>query len=109
MLATLAEAEARAGNRTDARKHFREVLRELGGSESVLPPVLGVRNAWECALAAVALGERDLALDILERTRPRGPWLWSYLIWEGFDPIRRDPRFRRIIDEARPPGAKDPF
>ena len=109
MLATLAEMDARAGNRTDARKHFREALRELGGSESALPPVLGVRNAWESALAAVALGERDLALDILERTQPRGPWLWSYLILEGFDPIRPDPRFQRIIDEARPPGARDPF
>jgi hypothetical protein len=109
MLATLAEMEARQGNRAAARGHFREALRELGGSESALPPVLGVRNAWESALAAVALGERDLALDILERTQPRGPWLWSYLVLEGFDPIRPDPRFQRLIDEARPPGARDPF
>jgi hypothetical protein len=73
-----------------------------------LPTSLGVRDAWEFALAAVALGERDLAINILQRTTPRGGWLWSYLVFEGFDPIRSDPRFRAIIDEARPPGAKDP-
>lgn len=88
--------------------HFRQSLSRLGGSESALPRVFGVRNAWQCAMAAAAVGQRDLAFRILERVRPRGPWLWSYLIWEGFDPIRSDPRLRKIIDEARPPGAKDP-
>ncbi len=59
-------------------------------------------------MAAVRVRRPEVALDILERTRPRGAWLWSYLILEAFDPVRGDPRFRRIIDEARPPGATDP-
>jgi TolB-like protein/tetratricopeptide (TPR) repeat protein len=107
-LAVLAEMEYRASRRDAAIAHFRQAMRELYGSEAALPATIGVRNAFEAALAAVALGKRELAIQILERTRPRGAWLWSYLIWEGFDPIRSDPRFRKIIDEARPPGAKDP-
>ena len=108
-LAVLAEVEARAGSRPSADTLFRQALRALGGSgEGALPAVLDLGNAWPVAHAAVALGNRALALDILERARPRGPSLWGYLILEGFDPIRADPRFQRIVDEARPPGAKDP-
>ena len=109
-LAVLAEVEARAGDRDTALAHFRQALRALGGSGGggVLPAVLDVRNAWPVAHTAIALGNRDLALDILERARPRGPTLWNYLVLEGFDPIRAEPRFKRIVDEARPPGAQDP-
>jgi TolB-like protein len=108
ILAMLANAEAHAGDPTAARKHFDDGLRELSGGTSVLPARIRVRDAYGFALAAVALGHRDVALTIVERAEPRGPWLWSYLIFEGFDPIRAEPRFRRVIDEARPPGAKDP-
>ena len=107
-LATLAETETRAGDHASGVKYFAEALRGLGGSVGALPASLGVRDAWQFALAAVALGERDLAIKMLQRTTPRGPWLWSYLVFEGFDPIRGDPRFRAIMDEARPPGVKDP-
>jgi hypothetical protein len=100
--------ETRAGDHASGVKHFHEALRGLEGSTGALATSLGVRDAWEFALAAVALGERDLAINILQRTTPRGPWLWSYLVFEGFDPIRGDPRFRAIIDEARPLGVKDP-
>ena len=65
-----------------------------------------MRNAYDVALAAVAAGEPEVALAILEQARPRGPWLWSYLILPGFDAIRTDPRFHRIYEESRPPGVK---
>jgi len=106
--ALLAYVEARAGDRSHARADFEQALKAMTGSLTTLPATIGVRDAWELASAATAIGEKKLAIDLLERTRPRGPWLWSYLIFEGFDPLRTDSRFRRIIDEARPPGAVDP-
>jgi TolB-like protein/tetratricopeptide (TPR) repeat protein len=107
-LAALAEMEARAGDRDLARQYLRSALRDIGGSATVVPGVLGIGQTWNLALAAAALGDADLAMTLLERTRPRGPWLWSYLILEGFDPLRADPRFRKLLDETRPPGAQDP-
>jgi eukaryotic-like serine/threonine-protein kinase len=107
-LATLAYVEARAGDRSNAEKHFDEALQLLRPPTRSNAPAYGVRDAWELAMAAVGVGRTDVALDILEHTWPRGPWLWSYLIFEAFDPIRNNPRFRGIIDDARPPGATDP-
>jgi TolB-like protein/Tfp pilus assembly protein PilF len=106
-LAVAAELLARAGDTAAARQRFQDALREAGWADGV-PATIGVRGMYEFALAAIALGERDLALTILEHVRPRGPWLWSYLVWEGFDPIRADPRFQAVYREARPAGAPDP-
>jgi TolB-like protein/tetratricopeptide (TPR) repeat protein len=107
-LATLAYVEGRAGYRSDAERHFDEAFLALRPSESPTAGSYNVRDTWELAMAAVSVGRAEVALDILERTRPRGPWLWSYLVLEAFDPVRETPRFRRIIDQARPPGATDP-
>ena len=107
-LAALAEMEARLGQRDLAGQYLRSALREIGGSDKVLPDVLGIGQTWNLALAAAAIGDADLAVALLERTRPRGAWLWSYLILEGFDGLRANPRFRKLLDDARPPGARDP-
>ncbi|MFN8572356.1 MAG: tetratricopeptide repeat protein [Gemmatimonadaceae bacterium] len=107
-LAMLAELEVRAGQRSSARAHLRDALRAVGATPDRLPTTLGVRNWWQIAGASAMLGERDLALTIVERLRPRGPWLWSYLIFEDFDAVRADPRFRKIFDASRPPRAMDP-
>ena len=45
---------------------------------------------------------RDEALDLLERARPRGAWLWFYFAASDFDVIRNDPRFVRVMKEAHP-------
>ena len=107
-LAALAEMEVRAGDRDLAGQYLRSALQAMGGSPTVVPGVVGIGQSVSPALAAVALGDADLAMTLLERTRPRGPWLWSYLILEGFDPIRGDPRFKKLLDDTRPPHARDP-
>ncbi len=107
-LAALAEMEARVGEKELASQYLHTALQEVGGSATVLPDVLGIGQTWNLALAAAAVGEPDLAIALLERTRPKGPWLWSYLILEGFDGLRGDPRFKKLLDESRPPGAQDP-
>ncbi len=99
-VAALAQVEARTGNAAAARARIEPLLDSLSGTDSVL-----VRDGYELGLSLMALGERDHALAFLERVRPRGPWLWSYLILPGFDPVRADPRFQRIFAESRPPGA----
>jgi hypothetical protein len=79
--------------------------------EPLLEPFAGadtvnVRDGYELALGLVAVGQHDRALDLLERIRPRGPWLWTYLVFPGFDPVRAGARFQRIYQETRPPGAE---
>ncbi len=63
-----------------------------------------VRLAYDPAVAAVVLGMPDVAIGILERARPRGPRLWSYVIFPGLDPL---PRFTRIFEESKPPNAPE--
>jgi len=45
---------------------------------------------------------RDEALQLLERARPRGAWLWFYCLAPDFDAVRTDPRFVRVMREAKP-------
>lgn len=98
-LAVLAQVEARTGDAASGRARLEPVL------ASVAEGPISVREGYELDLALVATGQKDRALDLLERVRPRGAWLWSYLVFPGFDPIRAEPRFVRIFEEARPPGA----
>jgi hypothetical protein len=44
----------------------------------------------------------DEALSFLESARPRAAWLWFYLQHPDFDPVRDEPRFRVIVDDADP-------
>jgi len=59
------------------------------------------------ALAAihVALGETDHALAVLDLGLPRTPRVGLWLLGPEYDALRADPRFRRLIEESRPPGA----
>ena len=99
--AILAQIEARTGDMAAARARLDPLLAPFVGVDTV-----NVRVGYELALALVAVGQQDRALDLLERVRPRGPWLWTYLLFPGFDPIRPTPRFQRIYRESRPPGAE---
>jgi hypothetical protein len=81
--------------------------RAAGWRDGIPDTMVTVRNVYDPALAAVALGMPELAIGILEHATPRGPWLWSYLIWSGFDPLRNDARFIKIFDESKPTNAPD--
>ncbi|NIP60854.1 MAG: tetratricopeptide repeat protein [Gemmatimonadetes bacterium] len=94
--AMLAEVLARAGQGEEAR----EILAGLDARAGT-EPVSGtyVARAW------IALGEGERALDWLERAvrwregqviQIRGP---------GYDPIRLEPRFRRLLDTLAFPGS----
>jgi hypothetical protein len=82
-----------------ARTRATDMLRALGsGPPSPLQGSL-------VAQALVAAGERERALTVLARVRPRGAALWFWLRPAGFDPLHGDPRFVRLVAESRPPGA----
>jgi TolB-like protein len=57
------------------------------------------------AAALLALGRRDDATALLERITFRDYELYGELQNPEFDPLRDDPRFRRIFEQARPAGA----
>jgi serine/threonine-protein kinase len=57
------------------------------------------------AAALLALGRRDDALALLERITFRDYQLYGELQNPEFDPLRDDPRFRRIFEQARPASA----
>ena len=100
-LAVVSQMEAASGNVGGARTRLDPVVASLAPGDG---PVT-VRIGWELAAALAALGDRDRALAVLQRIRPRGPWLWSYLVFPDFDSLRADPRFQRIYAEAAPPDA----
>jgi len=50
------------------------------------------------------LGDTAGALTLLEQI-PRGARLWSNLRGTQFDGLRGEPRFQRVVETARPPGA----
>jgi TolB-like protein/Tfp pilus assembly protein PilF len=100
-LAVLAQMEAAAGDVAGARARLDPVVASLAAGDGPIT----VRVGWELAAALCALGDNDRAIGILERVRPQGPWLWSYLVFPEFDRLRTDPRFQRIYAAAAPPGA----
>src|SRR5207245_8957063 len=88
---------ARAARTRDARNRLERLVRER-------PPPDQEEGQYVIG-ALDALGQRDRALGVLERLRPRGVQLWSNLRYPEFDPLRSNPRFQRVLDESRPPGA----
>jgi len=84
----LAYAYALSGRRADAERFLAELEQEAarGGAQS---PV---------AIAHIGLGDRDAALDWLERAaRARDPYLLQMSLTPAwFDPIRSDPRFAAV-------------
>ena len=98
-LMILAQAEALAGDTARARERLVPVLAQVPREGPLIP------RYYQSSLAMIATGRRDEGLAVLERIKPRGAWLWSYLVMPGFDPVRADPRFVKLVDESRPPGA----
>lgn len=79
-----------------------EGRRELERSRAALvkPEEPSPTDALYLGAALVSIGRVDEALALIEAARPRARWLWFYLQSPGFDPIRRHPRFRAVVDRA---------
>jgi DNA-binding SARP family transcriptional activator/TolB-like protein len=94
----LAAALARSG-RLDAAN--REIAVATAAMADLKVP--GPTDARWLGSALLAAGRIDEALTLLERARPRGAWLWFYCTATDFDPVRANPRFVTVMNDAKPP------
>ena len=93
----LAQALARTGSRERAELEVERAISEIPDPNSPSPT-----DARFIAGALLAVGRENDALNLLERVRPRGAWLWFYCLSPDFDSIRAHPRFVSIMREAHP-------
>jgi TolB-like protein len=94
--AVLTLAEVQAGDTLAARARLERALRDIPQLEHPGP----TEALFGAALAA--LGDRERALDFLERVQPRGVQLVFELRAPEFDDIRSQPRFQRLVEESKP-------
>ena len=88
-----AQQEAAAGERVN---RLRE--RPLVTSDRALT----LREGQLLAYAFVAVGERPLAMTMLERVRPRGAALWRMMQDPRFGPLRETQQFRALLASSSP-------
>lgn len=80
---------ARLGEPAEARLLLAE-WEQAATSKEVSPAQIAGLHA--------VLGEKEKALEVLERDQPRGEGdLWIYHHWTAFDSLRDDPRFRAVM------------
>lgn len=65
-----------------------------------------IEDAWLTAVALVAAGERERAIDILERVQPRGAHLAFDMSVPELAPLRTNSRYQQLLTEARWPGPR---
>src|SRR5574341_794189 len=99
--ALLAMADAQAGDTTTGLARLRDAL----GAPRDTTRELDLERDLLVAAALVTLGECQQALRYLEGMRPRGANRWYAMRAPEFDSLRPEPRFRRLIEESRPPSA----
>jgi eukaryotic-like serine/threonine-protein kinase len=92
-LAFIAHAEAGRGRQDKARELLAQ-LTEAAGKRYVQP--------YAFALIYLALGEKDQALDWLERAvQERGATYFNFIkVIPFFDPLRGDPRFEAVVQKV---------
>ena len=97
--AVLAILVARSGDTATARA----TAIRLGASLTE-PGRPTVQEARWISAALAAAGERERAIALLESVpaERRGAELWFFLRFPELDPLRHDPRFQRLVEEAKP-------
>ena len=98
----LAAAAAARGDTVTARAHLDRAVVLLCSR------VPGPFVAYLLAQGLLLSGQPDRAMDWLERAHPVGGALWYSMVYPSMATLRSTERFRRLLDAARPPGARDP-
>lgn len=86
-----------------------EALREGRRAVELLPmekdPIEGVRGVANLAMIAAWVGDKDLAFEQLESIirRPSPLSYGTLKLFPWWDPLRGDPRFEKILEEAKQP------
>jgi hypothetical protein len=94
-LAWLAHAKALAGEREEAGA----LLASLESSART-----GYVPGYHLALAHLGLGDRDAAFGLLEKAcADREPSIVNLRVEPRFEPLRRDPRYGRLLERLRLP------
>ncbi len=88
----LAAADAQVGDTAAARDVVQTLRKGLGTFDG-----LSVHRAAYAALALLSIGDRNGALRVLERAKPRNRTMWWDLRWQEFDPLRGEPRFQQVL------------
>jgi hypothetical protein len=92
----LAYAYAKAGNKSKAKKCLQQV--ELLARTDDAP-------AFLLAVAVLGFGDRERAIAYLESAYVQRDWLMRLIAVEpGFDELRADPRFIRLIEALQFPS-----
>jgi serine/threonine-protein kinase len=98
-LAFLAHGLASAGRREEAERKLRE-LQDLSSRHYV--------SSYDLAVICAGLGDRDAALDLLEKGyQERTHWMALLQVDPRLDPLRDSARFRRVLDSMGFPGEAD--
>jgi tetratricopeptide (TPR) repeat protein len=84
------------GERQKAAAQVTRMQKELGAGD------VSPTNARYMASALLAVGRAQDAIQMLERARPRGAYLWFYMRSLEFKPLMTDPRFLKLYREADP-------
>ena len=98
--AAMAVALAAQGDSANARRWADSAVRAV--PDTARP---GPTDAFYASAALVRSGQIDRGLGLLERARSDNAWLWFYMTSPLFDAVRAEPRFVRVSNRAKPPGA----
>jgi TolB-like protein/Tfp pilus assembly protein PilF len=103
-LSVLGMSEAGLGNKHDALKHGRRAVELLPIARDAMAGAEIQRNL---AITYAWVGEKDLAINELEEVvRIPSPISYGQLrLHPWWDPLRDDPRFEKLVEEAKQPVA----